>query len=308
MIATLPLAIPAESPAVRASGLAKRFGDTVALSGADLCVPEGSVYVLVGPNGAGKTTILRILLDLVTPDSGSAEVLGLDVKADGPLVRANVGYVPERSDWGYGWMTAKRLLAHHAVYYPSWDREYANRLIREFGIRLDARFGKLSKGEARRIQLVMALAHRPALLLLDEPTDGLDPVVRDETIALLAAHIAETPTSVLISTHLVYEMEGLADHLGVLRNGKLQAQMSIDEMNRSLRRYRAEVPEAWEGVKGLNGSVLRRQNTSREIQWTVWGDEAEVVQHLTGAGARLREVSPISLNDAALALLASKEL
>ncbi len=153
----------------------------------------------------------------------------------------------------------------------------------------------------------MALAHRPRLLILDEPTDGLDPVMRDETLGLLVEHITETPTTVLISTHLVHEVDRLADHLGVMRDGKLTAQLPRDQLHRMLRRYRADVPEGWSGVPGLNGTVVRRSGIGREIQWSVWGEEAEVTRHLVSAGATVRDAAPLTLEDAAIALLSRKD-
>ena len=215
--------------------------------------------------------------------------------------------MPERHDWGYGWMRVGRLLEHHRAFYPAWDREYAGRLVGAFDLRLGERFGRLSKGQARRVQLVMALAHRPPLLLLDEPTDGLDPVMRDELLGILAAHLAETPTTMLVSTHLVHEIERLADHVGVIRRGRLRAQLGVETLRRGLRRYRAEVPAGWGGAAGLNGAVLRRSEAEREILWTVWGEEAVVTEELRRAGARVREAAPLSLEDAALALLSAKE-
>jgi ABC-2 type transport system ATP-binding protein len=148
-------------------------------------------------------------------------------------------------------MTCGRLLQHVAAYYPSWDHAYADHLTRALDLRLQRKVGGLSKGEARRLQLVLALAHRPALLLLDEPTDGLDPLVRKRVLAMLAEHLSDTPTTVMISTHHVYEMETLADHVGVLRDGRLVAQLGRDDLKRTVRRYRIEVPEGWEAPSGL---------------------------------------------------------
>ena len=293
--------------AVETAGLVKRFGAEYALAGVDLQVPEGAVYVLVGPNGAGKTTTLRILLGLAEPDGGEARVLGLVPGRQAPLVRAQVGYVPERPDWGYPWMTAGRLVEHHAAYFPTWDRAYASRLALAFEIPLDRPLAKLSTGVARRVHLLMALAHRPPLLVLDEPTDGLDPVMRDETLGLLAEHIADTGCTVLICTHLVHEVDRLADHLGVMRDGRLTAQLPREALHRGLRRYRAEVPPDWAGLPSLDGRVVRRSAVGREIQWSIWGDEAEVAGTLAGSGAVVRDAAPLTLEDAAIALLSRKE-
>lgn len=303
MTGPLPTRLRDGELAVDTRGVSKRFGDQVALSDVSLQVPVGAVYLLVGPNGAGKSTTLKVLLDLMRADQGAAMVFGLDTKTQAPEVRANIGYVPERPDWGYGWMRVGRLLEHHALYYPTWDATYAERLLQKFELRLDRKMNVLSKGQARRVHLTMALAHRPPLLLLDEPTDGLDPYMRDETLGVLADHLAETETTVVLSTHHVEEVERLADHIGVLRSGQLRAQMSREDLDAGLRRYRVEVPEKWTGVASLNGSVLRRVTAPREVQWTVWGPEADVVQKLSASGGNVREVARLSLLDATLALL-----
>ena len=289
--------------AVTTHHLTKRFGTDAALDAVDLRVPEGAVYVLIGANGAGKSTTLKVLMNLERPSSGTAQVFGLDTALRGPEVRAQVGYVPERHNPGYRWMTGGRLLRHVAGYYPSWDEAYADHLIRGLDLRASRKVGSLSKGETRRLQLVMALAHRPPLLLLDEPTDGLDPVVRKRTLALLAEHLADTPTTVLITTHHLYEVESLADHVGVLSNGRLIAQMPRDDLQRTVRRYRVEVPDGWEAPSDLRIASERRSRTGREVQCTVVGEEREIIERLTLAGGRVHEVSSLALEDAALAFL-----
>jgi ABC-2 type transport system ATP-binding protein len=289
--------------AVATHGLTKRYGRESALDRVDVRVPDGSVYVLVGVNGAGKSTLFKLLMNLERPDAGTAQVFGLDTGRDGPEVRAQVGYVPERQDAPYPSMTCARLLRHAAAYHPAWDHAYADRLARALGVRPERRVGALSKGETRRLQLVLALAHRPRLLLLDEPTDGLDPVVRRRALALLAEHLADAPTTVVISTHHLHELESLADHVGVLRDGRLVAQMPREELQRTVRRYRLEVPDRWEAPRELQASGLRRSSAGRDVQCTLVGEEREVAARLAGGGARVRQVSTLALEDAALAFL-----
>lgn len=308
MSTVLPMDLPGDEFVIRTRGLRKRYGATMALGGLDLTVPEGATYVLVGPNGAGKTTALRILMDLARADSGQAEVLGMDPRVDGPRLRSHVGYVPEGQKWEHRWMKVGGLLRHHARYFPAWDEAYARRLSGRLELPQDSPYGTLSKGQARRVQLVLALAHRPPILLLDEPTDGLDPLARDETLALLADHMAENRTTLLLSTHLVHEIERLADHMGVLRDGVLRVQLPTSELHRRLRRYRAEVPEDWEAGPALDGTVLRRTAKGREILWTIWGDEGALRSGLEGAGAVVRDVNPLSLEESAISLLATEEV
>jgi len=293
--------------AVTTKGLTKRFGPIRALDGLDLQVPERAVYVLVGPNGAGKSTLIRVLMDLVRREAGAVNVLGDDPRLQAGGVRARIGYVPEGQELGYPWMTVGRLLQHYETYYPSWDPAYARRLAEAYEVDPARTCRALSKGQRRRVQLLLALAPRPPLLLLDEPTDGLDHVVRDATLSILSEHLADSPTTVLISTHRVYEVEPLVDHVGVLSGGQLLGQLPREELQKNLRRYWADVPEGWDAPE-LAGRVIRRTGGTRDIEWTVWGDQEQVAQGLVRAGATLRDVTPLSVDEAAIALLSRQEM
>jgi ABC-2 type transport system ATP-binding protein len=294
------------SDAVATYGLSMRYGSETALAGVDLRVPEGAVYLLIGANGAGKSTAMKVLLNLERPDAGRAEVFGLDTASRGPEVRAQVGYIPESHAHDHAWMTCGRLMQHVAVHYPAWDHAYAAQLVALFGVRLERKVGTLSKGESRRLQFVLALAHRPPLLLLDEPTDGLDPVVRNRTLAQLAGHLADSPTTVVIATHHIHEVESLADHVGVLRDGRLVAQMTRDDLRRTVVRYRVEVVEGWEPPPELRTASLRRSRAGRDVQWTLIGEPDEVTARLAAAGATVRDVTPLALDEAALAILSEE--
>jgi ABC-2 type transport system ATP-binding protein len=218
-------------------------------------------------------------------------------------VRAQIGYVPERQDAPYRAMTCARLLQHASTFYPEWDHAYADSLVRALAVQPQRRVGGLSKGETRRFQLVLALAYRPPLLLLDEPTDGLDPVVRRRALALLAEHLADTKATVLISTHHITELENLADHVGVLRDGRLVVQMPRDELQRSVKRYQLDVPDGWTAPPELQPSGLRRATVGRVVQCALVGDERDVMHRLAASGAVVRGVTPLSLEDSALAFL-----
>jgi ABC-2 type transport system ATP-binding protein len=295
---------PDRDLAVETRGLSRRFGRQIALDGLDLSVPVGSFYLLVGPNGAGKTTALRCLLDLLPPDSGSRRVCGLTVPDHGPEARSLIGYVADAPDFGYPKLPVAALLSHHARYFAGWDATYAEHLIRALDAPREQKFGKLSKGQARRVQLVMALAHKPALLLLDEPTDGLDPLARDRFLGLLAEHLAEHPTTVLVSTHLPYEVEGLADHLGVLQGGRLLAQLERQRLEQRLHSFRLQVPDGWRPPTELEATLLRQEGRGRELAWTLWGDAQSLRATLSESGATVRSVDRPTLDQACRILLA----
>jgi ABC-2 type transport system ATP-binding protein len=302
-MSALPTTLASTELAIHTVGLTKRYGDVFALREVDLQVPTGAVYLLVGPNGAGKSTTIKILMDQMRATNGNASVFRMETQRHGATVRANIGYVPERLDWGYGWMRVGRLLEHHASYYPHWDARYAEQLVHAFDVRLGQRMSTLSKGQGRRVHLLMALAHRPPLLILDEPTDGLDPVMRDDTIRVLVEHLADTHTTVLLSTHHVAEVESLADHIGVLAGGELRAQLPLTALMQGMRRYRAEIPPGWDALSSLGTSVLRRATTRTEIDCTIWGDESDVINRLARTGATVRSAKALSLDEVTLALL-----
>lgn len=309
MAPSLPMDLGDGPFALTTERVAKRYGSVKALDGLDLRVPIGGVYVLVGPNGAGKTTLLKVLMNLERATGGQVEVLGMDARREGPRVRAQIGYVPEDHRLGYPWMKVGRLMEHCAVYHPTWDREYADRLVSILEVDRGRKCGQLSKGHVRRVQLLLALAHRPALLLLDEPTDGLDHVARDRMLEFLSQHLVDTPTTALISTHRVYEIERLVDHVGVIRDGRLLGQMPLEKLRQMLRRYSADVPEGGEPSEWeMEGMVALRPGLGRSMEWTVWGEEKRVVADLTVAGARVSQSVPLSVDEAATALLSTREV
>ena len=292
--------------AVRTIGLVKRYGRNTALDGIDLSVPEGGVYLLTGTNGAGKSTLLRMLLNAERPDAGTAILFGLEVERNGPAVRGRTGYVPETGEGTYRWMRTDRFLAYHAAYYPGWDAEYAGALARLLDVRTEARLGTLSKGQARRVQIVAALAHRPALLLMDELTDGLDPLAREEVLGLLASHLADTGCTAILSTHLVAEVERLIDRVGVLQSGRLIVQAPAERVAERLLRYRLDAPEGWEAPAALSDKVVRREvGLGRSPGLVVAGVESEVAGAIAASGAQVREVSRLGLAEAVPILLQS---
>jgi ABC-2 type transport system ATP-binding protein len=212
-----------------------------------------------------------------------------------------MGHVPEAHVLGYPDLRVRDLIAIHSRYRPTWDKSYAELLSKALDVRLESKTGKLSKGECRRVQLLLALAHRPEVLLLDEPTDGLDRVARDLFQRLLIDHLAATPTTVLVASHVAYELEGLATDVGVLRDGRLVAQMPRADLQEKLRVYEFAAPVDWTPPRDVTAG--RRETVGSSRRWTVWGDQDAIVGSLAATGAVVREVSSLNLDDATLALL-----
>ena len=210
----------------------KRFGRSTVVDHLNLDVPEGSIYGLVGPNGAGKTTTIKMLMNILQPSEGRAEVLGTDSRHLGPRDFERIGYVSENQEMP-DWMTVGYFMAYLKPFYPTWDDARASELLRQFDLPLDRKLKHLSRGMWMKTALASSLAYRPPLLILDEPFTGLDPLVRDELIeGVLDA--AEGAT-ILVSSHDLAEIETFASHIGYLDRGRLQFS---EEMTSSRRGFR----------------------------------------------------------------------
>lgn len=292
--------------ALATRGLSRRLGREFAVRDVSLTVPAGAVYGLLGPNGAGKTTTLRLVLGLLRPGAGEVEILGMDARRHPAEARRRLGYVPERPGLP-GWMTVRRAMRHHAAFFPGWSDAYAAELRARMGIPEDRPVGQLSKGQAGKLSLLLALAHRPSLLLLDEPTDGLDPVARRDFMEMLLEYVADTGATVLLSSHLVHELERVADWIGVMDSGRLVAEMPLQEFRGSIKRLRVEPPAAPVEPAILPFTVLSRVARGREELWSVRGWEPGMDGALENHGVRLRGVVDLDLEECYVELLRGRE-
>ena len=205
--------------AIRTNSLTRTFGKTVALDALDLEVPQGAIYALVGPNGAGKTTLIKVLMNIFQPSGGSAEVLGLDSRKLAGKAFQRIGYVSENQEMP-DWMTTSQMLSYYRNFYPQWDRALEQQLVRHFDLPLDRKLKHLSRGMRMKAAFASSLAYRPALLVLDEPFSGLDPLVRDELVEGLLERATET--TIFLSSHDLAEIEGFSSHVGFLEQGRLR--------------------------------------------------------------------------------------
>ena len=200
--------------------LTRRFGATTALDAVTLSMPRGAVYGLIGANGAGKTTLIKHILGLLRAESGSVRVFGLDPVADPVAVLSRIGYLSEENDLP-GWMSVDELIRYSRAFYPAWDDTYADELRRAFALDPTAKVKNLSKGQRARAGLLIALAYRPELLVLDEPSSGLDPIVRRDILGAVIRTIADEGRTVLFSSHLLEEVEQVADHVTMISQGSI---------------------------------------------------------------------------------------
>jgi len=212
---------PSSAEAVIAvSGLSRHFGSKAALNDVSVFVARGSVLGLVGENGAGKTTLIKHLLGVLKAQEGSVRVVGLDPVRDPVGVLGRVGYLSERRDLP-GWMRVDEFMRYTQAFYPGWDEQYAAQLLEQFQLDPVQKIKTLSQGQQAKIGLLTSLAYRPELLILDEPSSGLDPVVRRDILEAIIRIVAEEGRTVLFSSHLLDEVERMADQVVMLQQGRV---------------------------------------------------------------------------------------
>lgn len=241
--------------AIEVRGLTKAYRDFT-LNGLSFELPEGCILGLVGENGAGKTTTMRLLLGMTKPDGGEASVLGTEISADLTPVKEELGVVLDEP--GIPWcMTAQQAGKMLAGLYKSWDAAAYDALLKKLTVPVNKPYQELSRGNRMKLGIAMALAHHPKLLLLDEPTSGLDPVVRDEVVSLLSDFTREEDHAILISSHIVSDLEKLCDYIAFLHRGKL---MLLEEKDRLLEEY-ALVKLTAEQLEALDPEAVAGKRT-----------------------------------------------
>jgi ABC-2 type transport system ATP-binding protein len=277
-----------------------RAGKSFELRELNLKVREGSIYGFLGPNGAGKSTTIKLLMGMLRPGGGRVNVLGRNVPREMPAILSEVGYVPERPHL-YPYLTVEQAVRYHAAFYPTFDMEYAEEVMELFNLPSDTRLSRLSKGEMGKLHMLLVLAQRPRLLILDEPTDGLDPVVRRDVLSALLDFCSQRSATVFISSHLVHELERICDWVGVLDRGKLVAELPMHSFKNGIKRLRVENPPSLMGDTPF--VVLMREQTTMDEIWVVRGWQQPMTQWFDGAGARVKEVVDLDLEEGFVELL-----
>jgi ABC-2 type transport system ATP-binding protein len=227
-------------PVIEIKELTRRFDSKTALDSVTLSMPRGAVYGLVGANGAGKTTLIKHILGLLRAQTGSVRVFGLDPVADPVGVLSRIGYLSEENDLP-GWMRVEELIGYSRAFYPAWDDGYAEELRRSFALEPAAKIRTLSKGQKARAGLLVALSYRPDLLVLDEPSSGLDPIVRRDILGAIIRTIAGEGRTVLFSSHLLEEVEQVADHVTMIDHGRIVLSAPLETI-RDMHRVDGRVP------------------------------------------------------------------
>lgn len=215
-------------PTIKIRGLVKTFSP-FQLGPLDLNVPKGAIYGLIGPNAAGKTTTIDLIMGLLAENAGSIHVFGLNRREHEAEIKGRIGYVAPTLNYE-AWGVPKRLVHFLRGFYPDWDMDYCQRLFEKFGIGWKDPIKKMSFGTKTKLAVAMALAHRPELLLLDEPVIGVDAVVKEQIFSELLEAVRDEDRTVLISSHGLSDIERFADHVGIIKNGQMLLEGPTNEI------------------------------------------------------------------------------
>jgi ABC-2 type transport system ATP-binding protein len=276
-------------------GLTRQFGRKAALHDVTLSVPRGCVFGLVGANGAGKTTLIKHILGLLRAQVGSVRVFDRDPVEDPVGVLSRIGCLSEDRDLP-DWMRIDEMLRYMQAFYPTWDERFADDLCRRFDLEPRQFVSTLSRGQRARAGLVTALAHRPDLLVLDEPSSGLDPVVRQDILTAIVRTVAEEGRTVLFSSHLLDEVERVADRVALVHEGRLVMSDELDQIKLVHRRFTVRFAQPQYTPPQLKGAL---RCTGEGVEWTFLanGGSEELKQAVADHGGAIVEEATPSLEE-----------
>lgn len=287
-------------PVIQARGLTRYFGRKCAVDTISFDVPRGSVFAFIGRNGAGKTTTIRMILGLLEPTRGSSTILGYESMALPPEARARIGYMAEGHPV-YGWMRVGKYANFQKGFYSHWNQDIFASVIDYFAIDPRTRAGHLSHGQRAGLHLAMTLAIEPEVLMLDDPATGLDPSARRSLLEAMIYFTRSRERTIFFSTHLLDDVERVADHVAVLDYSVLRACASADtfrdRVHRLVARFRSEPPHRLPAIPGL----LRVTRSERELSLIIANLNGRTERDLEDLGAESVDEQPISLEDALIA-------
>ena len=274
---------------LQVKNVTKCFGDFKALDNLDMTVPKGAVYGLVGPNGAGKSTIIRLITGVYTPDGGQITMEGQPVY-ENTAVKERIGYIPDEIFY-FPSATLEDMRSYYRGIYPKFDDELFERLYEVFNLPRKSPIRRFSKGMQKQAAFHLAICCRPEVLILDEPVDGLDPVMRRQVWSLILSDVAEHGTTVLISSHNLRELEDICDHVGIMDHGKMLLEKSLADMQGSTVKLQlgGRIPAE------LN--ILHESKSGRLSTYIVRGGAEAVSAAVAATNPAYFDVLPLSLEE-----------
>ena len=267
--------------AIETVGLTRHFGRRAAVDNLTLRIPEGVTFGFIGPNGAGKTTTIKMLLGTLRATAGRANVLGVDVARHPERMKQRVGYVPELH-FIYRWMRVSEVIGFCRTLYATWNDELCDELLELFQLDSRRKVKHLSKGMVVKLALLLALAHEPEVLILDEPTAGLDPLIREEFLDGVLRTVCERQRTVLFSSHTLGDVQRLADRVGIIHEGRLLVECPLEELLIGTKRLRAVLHDGAQPGEPPAGTIWQRVQR-REWLLTVRGFTPATVEQFRSA-------------------------
>ncbi len=277
---------------IQATGVVKQYGSFRALDGLSLTVPKGSVYGLVGPNGAGKSTLIRCITGAFRPEQGESTLEGENVW-ENPRVKARMAHIPDEIFF-YPQSNLTDLQRFYAGFYPGFDKELWGRLEPVFQLPRKTPLRRFSKGMQKQAAFWLALACRPEVLILDEPVDGLDPMMRRQVWQLLLGDVAQNGTTVLVSSHNLRELEDVCDRVGILDKGRMLLERSLSDLQENMAKIQM-VPGENGAPQGLD--VLHESRSGRLLTLVVRGRPEEIRERVAAAQPVYFDLLPLSLEE-----------
>ena len=278
---------------IEVNNLVKSYDGFRALDGISLKVKKGSVYGLIGPNGAGKSTLIRCMAGIYRPDSGEISILGENV-FDNPSVMGKTAYIPDDIFY-YTQATLAELSKLYSGLFPSFSMDRFNELLHLFKMDLRAPIRKFSKGMQKQAAFCIALACCPELMILDEPVDGLDPVMRRTVWSIMLNDVVEHGMTVFVSSHNLRELEDVCDTVGIMNQGKMVLERSLDELQENIMKIQLVLPENTALPEGLE--IIHSSVTGRVMQLIIHGNAEEITKKLETASPLLVDIVPLSLEE-----------
>ncbi len=271
----------------------KEFDGFRALDDLSMTVPTGSVYGLVGPNGAGKSTIIRHLTGIYRQDAGEIMIDGAPV-FENPEVKSRIAYIPDDIFY-YANASIREMMDFYRSIYPHFDAERFKKLSDVFGLDPKRQMRRLSKGMQKQAAFWIAMSLRPEILILDEPVDGLDPVMRRQIWSIIMADVAENGTTVLVSSHNLRELEDVCDSVGIMNKGKIMIERSLNELQENIVKIQLALPDGEVLPEGLD--ILHKSNTGRLQSLIMHGTQEDLTEKLQSAHPLFIDAVPLTLEE-----------
>jgi ABC-2 type transport system ATP-binding protein len=278
--------------------LHKTYDGVEALRGVNLHVPKGSIYGFLGRNGAGKTTTMKVLLGMARPTGGHARVFGLaaDDRIASVDIRRRAGFVSDSRDL-YDYMTVGGMIRFTAPFFPRWSADLEQQYVRRFELPLERPVKALSVGMRTKLALLLALCRSAELLILDEPTAGLDPVVTEEVLQILVGHVASQETTVFLSSHQISEVDQVADHLSIIERGRTVVAGALDDLRQNFRRIQLVFDGDAPAVTFRAPGVMCVQRRGRVLTLMASAGVAQIVEEARAMHPVSVDVVPVTLKE-----------